>query len=361
MRRKLKIAQIAPIWYSVPPKKYGGIERIAHFLTEGLVKNGHNVTLFASGDSKTKAKLISLRKKGLAEDKVPWSDSFWEMENLSFAFDKAKDFDIIHCHVGLRALFFQNFSKAPVVHTFHNPIIGKAKKLPIGLEILHRHRGSTNACFISKSAKSLSPIKLKNNWVVYNGIDLTPFKFNQRPKDYFLWAGRMDPYKGIENVIKVAKQKGLNLYLVGKIDKQKQAYFKEKIKPHFSSKIRYSGEVSQKELAKLYRGAIAFLYPIEWEEPFGLVMVEAMACGTPVIAFERGSVKELVKSGKNGFSVPFLDKNKKKNLPGFSKAIDQIKNIKRLDCRKWVEDNFTIEIMVKNYEKVYYELLSKKA
>lgn len=355
--RCLKIAQIAPLWYPIPPLKYGGIERIVHFLTEGLVKRGHDVTLFASGDSKTKATLVSLRKRHLAKDRVPWSDTFWELENLSFAFRQTKRFDIIHCHVGLRALFFQEFLKAPVVHTFHNPVYAKDKKLPIGLEILNLHRNTTNACFISKAAEKLCPVKLKNKYVVYNGIDLKPFEFNPKPEDYFLWVGRMDPYKGIENVIEVAKQKNINLVLAGKIDEKRRDYFKEKIKPQFSSKIKYLGEVSQEELAKAYRGAQALLYPIEWEEPFGLVMIESMACGTPVVAFERGSVKELVKSGENGFSVPFLDKTGRKNLRGFSEAIDKVSQIKRHNCRTWVEQRFTIEKMVQRYEKVYYDIL----
>lgn len=354
--RKLKIAQVAPLWYPIPPEKYGGIERIVHFLTEGLTERGHKVTLFASGDSKTKAKLVSARARHLVKDKISWSDTFWELEGLSFAFSQAANFDIVHCHVGLRALFFQDFLKTPTLHTFHNPVYSRAKKLPIGLEMLNIHRKNSNVCFISGAAKNLCPVKTKNSWVVYDGIDLAPFKFSPQPKDYFLWVGRMDPYKGIENVIEIAEQKKLKLYLAGKIDEKRQEYFEEKIKPHFSSKIKYLGELSQKELAKVYGDAIGLLYPIEWEEPFGLVMIESMASGTPVIAFNKGSVQELVKNGKNGFAVPFLDKDKKKNLKGFSEAIDKISQVKRTSCRKWAE-KFSKEKMVENYEKIYYKLL----
>ena len=358
--KKLKIAQIAPIWYSLPPKKYAGIERIAYYLTEELIKRGHKVTLFASGDSKTSAKLISLRKRALAKDKISWSDTFWELANLSFAFKKADDFDIIHSHVGLRALFFQNLIKTPVVHTFHNPVYAESKKLPVSLEILKLYKEETNACFISKKAKKICPIKLKHNWVVYNGIDLNLFSFCPVPKDYFLWVGRCDPYKGIENVIKIAKIARIKLYLAGKIDPERKEYFRKKIKPNLSRNIRYLGEVPQKKLVKLYGGAKALLYPIEWHEPFGLVMAEAQACGTPVITFDLGSTPEVVKNKKTGFVLPFLDKNKEKNIKGIIDALQKINQIKRKDCRLWVEENFAKEKMVENYEKIYYELLKKK-
>lgn len=359
-RKKLRIAQIAPIWYPVPPPKYGGIERIVHYLTERLVEKGHDVTLFASGDSETKAKLISICPRSLAKDKIPWTDTFWELENLSFAFKKAKNFDIIHSHIGLRSLFFQDFIENPVVHTFHSPIYSKSKKLSPPLKILELHKENTNACFVSKSAKKLCPIKLKNSWFVYNGIDLSLFNFCSQPEDYFLWVGRVDSYKGIENAIEIAKLAKIKLYLAGKIDPEQREYFKKKIKPNLSREIKYLGECSQKQLAKLYKKAKAFLYPIEWEEPFGLVMAEAQACGTPVIAFKFGSTSDVIKNGKTGFVLPFFPKNKQESIKMAVKAIQNIDKIKREDCRKWVEENFTIEKMVENYEKIYYELVNKK-
>lgn len=358
--KKLKIAQIAPIWYSLPPKKYAGIERIAYCLTEGLVRKGHEVTLFASGDSKTSAKLLSSRKKALVKDRVSWSDTFWELENISFSFSKAKNFDIIHSHVGLRTLFFQELVETPVVHTFHNPVYSESKKLPSHLRILENHKETTNACFISRSAKKLCPVKIKKDWVVYNGIDLSLFKFSPKPEEYFVWVGRVDPYKGIENAIRAAKIAKVKLFLAGKLDEERKKYFKKKIKPLLSKKIVFLGEVTQKKLVRLYGKAKALLYPIEWNEPFGLVMAEAQACGTPVITFKFGSTPEVVKDHKTGFVVPFLDKKGKKNLKGIVKAIKSIDDIKRQDCRNWVEDNFAIQKMVNNYEKVYYEILGKK-
>jgi len=357
--KKLRIAQVAPIWYPVPPKKYGGIERIVSYLTEGLVKRGHEVTLFASGDSKTSAKLISSSPHYLAGKKIPWSDTFWELENLASAFKKASNFDILHCHVGLRALFFEPFVKTPTLFTFHNPLVSESEKLPPALEILKLHKNQINACFISKSAKKLCPIKIPKSWVVYNGIDLDLFKFNPQPRDYFIWVGRVEPKKGIENAIRVAEITKIRLYLAGKIDPERMEYFEKNIKPHLSEKILYIGELPQKKLAKFYQGAIACLNPIEWPEPFGLVMAESQACGTPVIAFDFGSARELVKNGKTGFVVPFLNKRGERNIEGLIGVIKNIKKIKRINCFNWVKGNFSLEKMIKNYEKIYYEILGK--
>ncbi len=354
--RKLRIAQIVPLWYSLPPKKYAGIERVASYLTEELVKRGHDVTLFASGDSKTSAKLASIRSRCLIKDKISWTDVMWELENLSFAFKKAEDFDVIHSHIGLRALFFQEFTETPVLHTFHNPIYPKPNVFPTNLKIFELHKKTTNACFLSKSAEKLSSVRIKNKWIAYNGIDTELFKFNPNPEDYFLWVGRFDPYKGSENAIKVAEMLKIKLYLAGKIDPEKVEYFRQKIKPRLSSKIKYLGELSQKELVKVYAGAKALIFPFEWNEPFGLTMVEAMSCGTPAVAFNLGSAAEVVNNGKSGFVVPYLDKRGEKNIKGIVDAVRNVKSIKRTDCRAWVLENFALQKMVDNYEKIYYEI-----
>ena len=352
--KRLKIAQIAPIWYPVPPKKYGGIERVVFYLTEGLLKLGHNVSLFASGDSKTSAKLFFWRKKCLAKDKIPWSDYFLEFEHLFFSFSFWKNFDILHSHLGPKAFYFLNFVKKPVLFTFHNPFSPKPKT-PL-FELTKRYKEKIFAVFLSKAQKRLCKIKFKKSFVVYNGVDTRLFKFNPKPKDYFLWVGRVEPYKGIENAIEVAKKANLKLLLVGKLDPEKREYFEQKIKPSLNSKIKYLGELPPKKLIKLYQEAIATLYPIEWPEPFGLVMAESLACGTPVIVFDFGSAKEVVKDGKTGFVVPFLNKEGKKNIEGLIEAVKKIKEIKREDCATWVKENFSIEKMVKSYEKIYYEI-----
>ena len=356
MRKKLKIAQIAPLWFSIPPKKYGGTERIVSFLTEELVKRGHDVTLFASGDSKTKAKLISVYPKSLIKVGFNWQDPFWNLENLSKAFRMAEKFDIIHCHLDIWALPFQDFTKVPVLHTLHNQIYKasitrEGEKKPTRLQIFEKHKRETLAVFISKSERLKSAIKFPKSWVIYNGLDVSEFKFNPKPKDHFIWIARIDPFKGIENAIKAAEKTGVKLLLAGRLDPYRQDYFKEKIKPHLSKKIQYLGEIPKERLSDFYGQAKACLYPIEWEEPFGLVMVESMACGTPVIAFKTGSVPEIVENGKTGFIVA--------NIEEMVKVMKRVDEIDRFACRQRVEKYFTYQRMVDEYEKLYYSLIKK--
>jgi len=345
MNKKLKIAQIAPLWFSTPPEKYGGTERVISFLTEGLVKKGHKVTLFAPGDSKTKAKLVSLVKKGVISLGARWQDYWWNLWNHSVAFEKWKEFDIIHCHWGIMGVYFQRFIKTPVIHTMHNI----PTKQHLRWQIFKYYKNDLNLVFISKSEKKNAAVKVKNSWVIYNGIDISEFKFNPKPKDHFIWIARIDKAKGVENAIEIAKKAKIKLLLAGQIQPHKKIYFEKVVKPKLNSNIRYLGELPKNKLSEFYGQAKALLYPIEWEEPFGLVMAESMACGTPVIAFDRGSVKEVVKDGKTGFVV--------KTVEQAVKAIKKIDQIKREDCRKRVENNFTVQKMVDEYEKIYYEIL----
>lgn len=343
--RKLRIAQVAPLWFSIPPKKYGGIERIIAFLCDGLTEKGHNVTLFASGDSKTKAKLIAPVKKGVMDMGAKWEDYWWNDLVHSIAFERAKDFDVIHCHWVIMGAYFQRLVKTPVLHTMHN--IPQPSHLR--WKVFEHYKNDLNLVFISESERRNAPIKFKNSWLIYNGIDLSPFKFNPRPKDHFIWVARICPAKGPENAIKIAQKAGVKLLLAGQIQKQHREYFRTKIKPHLNSKIKFVGELTQKELASFYGQGKAMFYPIEWEEPFGLVMAESMACGTPVIAFRRGSVPELIEHGKTGFIVETVSEA--------VQALKKIDRINRADCRSRVEKHFSKEKMVNEYEKLYYKLL----
>jgi len=346
--KKLRIAQVAPLWFPIPPKKYGGSERIISFLTEYLVNKGHRVTLFAPGNSKTRAKLIAPVKKGIVELGAKWGAYWWNNLSHSMAFERAREFDIIHCHWGIMGAYWQRMFKPKVVHTMHNiPTKGHLR-----WKTFEFYKNDLNLVFISQSEKKDCPVKIKNSFVIYNGIDVKPFKFNPVPKDHFIWVARVCPAKGPETAIKIAKRAGVKLLMAGQIQPQHRDYFKEKIKPHLSRKIRFLGELPQTKLGQFYSQAKGLLYPINWEEPFGLVMVESMAAGTPVIAFKRGSVPEVIKNGKTGFIV--------RTVAEAAKKIKEIDQIDRLACRKHVENNFSLEIMAKNYEKLYYKLVKRK-
>jgi len=345
MRKKLKIAQIAPLWFSIPPRKYGGTERIISYLTEGLTLKGHQVTLFASGDSRTKAKLVSVIEKGLIEKGIPWHDWWWNNFNFSVAFEKANNFDLLHCHWNILGANFQRFVKTPVLHTFHNI----PSKKDCRWKIFEYYKEDLNAVFISHAEKRNCPLDIKKSWVIYNGIPVEEFKFNPHPKNHFIWIARVSKAKGIENAILAAEKTNSELLLAGQIQPMLEDYFKKEIQPRLTDKIKYIGEISHSQLSNFYGQARACLYPIEWEEPFGLVMVEAMACGTPVIAFDRGSVREIIKDGKTGFVV--------KDVNEMIKAMKMVDRIDRRECRKWVENNFTVEKMVDAYEKLFYQII----
>ncbi|KPJ57366.1 hypothetical protein AMJ49_02135 [Parcubacteria bacterium DG_74_2] len=347
--KKLKIAQVAPLWFSIPPKKYGGIEWIVYNLCEGLTNLGHKVTLFATGDSKVPCKLVATYPRSLIEDKISWWDHTYNLMNLTEAFKRAKEFDIIHTHVDLWEVYFTPLIKTVCLHTIHNPLYS-TQKIDSRLFILNYFK-KQNFVAISKAQKKLSRAKLNFVAVIYNGIRIEEFKFNPESKDYFIWSARIDKYKGIENAIEIAKKAGVKLVLAGRLDPTQKQYFKKNIKPHLGKQIRYIGEYSREEKSDFFGQAKALLYPIEWHEPFGLNMAEAMACGTPVIAFKMGSVPEVIKNGKTGFVV--------KNIKEAVEAVKNIEKIKRKDCRSWVEKNFTAQRMVSDYEKLYYRLLKK--
>lgn len=356
-RKKLHIAQVAPLWFTIPPKGYGGIERIVSMLTEELTRRGHEVTLFASPGSITSAKLISVFDKSLSEANIPWSNPIWNLRNLSTAYELAGkgEFDVIHSHLDLWALFFQNLTKVPSVHTMHNPLYRtnadatKDDRLRLFTEEARR----TNIAFISESARKLAMVNLPKSCVIYNGIDLDHFHFNKNGDEHFIWIARMNKHKGVENAIAAAEKLGAKLLLAGRIDPTQEEYFEKIIKPHLNEKIQYVGELKDNELSDFYGNAKALLYPIEWEEPFGLVVAEAMACGTPVIAYRRGSMEELIKDNESGFVID-------SDIEKLTEAMKKVDQIDRATVRKHTEDNFSKERMVDEYEKFYYELCRKQ-
>ena len=347
----MKIAQIAPFEEPVPPKKYGGTERIVYHLTEELVKNGHNVTLFATGDSKTSAKLLPIFPQALRSIKIGQNlkaREAYKLIGLAKVIEilLKENFDIIHNHIGWRFLPFIKILKTKVVTTLHGP-------LDIGYQRFI-YQKFPNSYYISISKNQREPLP-KLNFVgnVYNGIDIRSFPFKEKSGNYLAFLGRMSPEKGPLEAIKIAKKMKMKLVMAAKIDVVDKEYFSKKIKPLIDNRmIKFIGEVGHKKKVQLLQNAKATLVPINWREPFGLVLTESMACGTPVIAFKRGSVPEVIKDKKTGFIV--------KNVDEAVESLKKIDQIDRRDCRKWVEEKFTSEKMANGYEKIYSKVLKYK-
>lgn len=352
---KLRIAQIAPLWEQIPPPLYGGTERILYSLTEGLVKKGHDVTLFACGSSKTSAKLVSVYPRPLFRDNIPWTDVMYPLLNITKAFDREKDFDIIHMHLNKSsdylALPLAKQIAHKVVFTLHFPY-------PLSQNRTSRH-------LVLQKYKDLNYISISNsqrkggenlNWIgtVYNGIDLKPYTFHTKPKDYFVWLGKFNPDKGVKEAILAAKKAKVKLLLAGKVDeleKEDYEYFKTEVEPLIDNKqITYVGEANDKKKNELFGNAKAFLNPIKWNEPFGLVMTESMATGTPVISFINGSAPEIITNNETGFLV--------KTVNEMVQKIKMINKINREKTRKRVEQLFSAEKMVDGYESLYKKLAS---
>lgn len=343
----MKIAQIAPIWIRIPPEKYGGSEMICSLLTEELVKMGHEVTLFATKDAITQARLEWVCEKPIG---IGNPDIMPTYVHFAHAFSKWKEFDIIHSHGGIFGMIYGPVIPKPLVVTMHNIYLR-----PNSLEF-HYFKNKANYVAISQSQKRIAT-GMNVTAVVYNAIDLPKYKFETQKENYLLWLSNCVPDKGPDIAIRVAKDLNMKLIMAGKIDKnlpEHVRYFEETIKPHIDGKqIIFYEELTAEEKNNLYGKARCFLFPIRWEEPFGMVMAESMACGTPVVAFRRGSVPEVVKNGVTGFVVDtyeeFLD-GVKRVLAG---------EINPAACRKHVEENFTPQIMAKNYVEVYKSLLKK--
>jgi glycosyltransferase involved in cell wall biosynthesis len=343
----MRIAQLAPLWERVPPPAYGGIELVVGLLTDELVKRGHEVTLFASGDSITLATLESVYPQALRLDPNVKEYNVYETLLLSRAYQQAGEFDIIHSHVGYPALTYANFVTTPTVHTLHGVFTPDNEKI---------FSKSYKQPFISISNAQREPrLRLNYAATVYNGIDTASYRFYPKPQNppYLAFLGRMSPEKGPHIAIEVAKRSGIPLKMAGKVDKVDVDYFESQVKPHIDGKqIEFLGEANHSEKNELLGGAIAMLFPITWREPFGLVMVESMASGTPVLAKPLGSVPEVILDGKTGFVC--------NNVEEFVSTLARLENIDRLACRTHVEQNFSVKSMVDGYEAVYQQILAEK-
>ncbi|MBR8535787.1 glycosyltransferase family 4 protein [Carboxylicivirga sediminis] len=335
----MKIAILSPIAWRTPPLRYGPWEQVASNITEGLVAKGLDVTLFATGNSNTNAKLQSISPTAYGEDDSIAS-KVWECLHISFLMEQANDFDIIHNHFDYLPLSYSRLIKTPMVTTIHG--FSSPKIIPVF------KRYNNHNYYVSISNADRSP-ELNYIATVYNGINPVDFTFNSVPDDYLLFFGRIHPEKGTYEAIQIAKRAKRKLIIAGLV--QDEDYFYSRVKPHINNEdIVYVGNSGPKQRDELLRQAFALLHPISFNEPFGLSVAEAMFCGTPVIAFNRGSMSEIILDGKTGFLVNTLDEA--------VAAVDKTSNINRWDCKQWASSNFSQDKMVEGYIDVYKSILS---
>jgi len=337
----MHIAMLSPIAWRTPPRHYGPWENVASLLTEALVSRGHDVTLFATADSKTSGTLHAVCPCGYEEDRslIP---KVWECLHISELFEHADAYDIIHNHFDFLPLTYTGFTTTPVVTTIHG--FSSPGILPV------YKKYNAKAFYVSISDADRSP-DLDYIKTIHHGIDIKQFDFQRAPDDYLLFFGRIHHDKGARQAIEIARACSKKLILAGII--QDQAYFDRYVAPHLDNdNVVYIGSVGPVERNELLGKACAMLHPIQFDEPFGLSVIEAMACGTPVIAFNRGSMPELIKTGETGFLVGTVEEA--------IQAVVRIKEIDRSTCRRHVERHFTVDRMIDEYIQVYEMMLQDR-
>jgi glycosyltransferase involved in cell wall biosynthesis len=335
----MKIAILAPIAWRTPPLQYGPWEQVASNITEGMVNKGMEVTLFATGNSVTKAILEAVCAEPYAND--PRADAkVNECLHISHLMEKAGEFDIIHNHFDFLPLTYSQLITTPMITTIHG--FSSPRILPV-YKKYNRH---THYASISNANRHPS---LDYIATVYNGINTTDFNFCEQPGDYLLFFGRIHPEKGTREAIDIARQCGKKLIIAGLI--QDEGYYTKQVLPFIDNEtIVYAGNADSIQRNTLLGNALALLHLVSFDEPFGLSVAEAMCCGTPVIAFNRGAMPELIKDGKTGFLV--------NSMPEAAQAVQQISSIQRNDCRQWAVEQFSTERMVDHYIEVYKQVLA---
>jgi glycosyltransferase involved in cell wall biosynthesis len=332
----MRVAVLSPVWFPVPPTGYGGIEWVVSLLADGLVDAGHDVTLFASGDSRTKAELAWVYELAPSAD---IGRAQVEVRHALSCFERADEFDVISDHSGPPAAVIAGAVKTPTVHTVHGPMGGEPGDF---YEQIARVAPRTGLISISMNQRKPHP---DLPWIanVPNALDFSFYPVQPRRGEYLLFLGRMNADKGAHRAVAVARETGLPLKLAGKLREPAEiAYFKEFVEPHLRpGQIEYVGEVSHGEKVELLQDARATLFPVEWEEPFGLVMIESMACGTPVIATRWGAVPEVIEEGRSGIIVDDY-----REMAGALEAADELEP---LDLRRAAEERFSQGRMVGDY------------
>jgi glycosyltransferase involved in cell wall biosynthesis len=336
----LRIAHVAPVATSVPPPRSGSVQTMTSLLTEGLVARGHQVTLFATGDSKTSATLHATYPHGYWHDETMWPWEMYEMLNLAAAVERAREFDIIHYEASYypMSLAFTRLSPSPVVQTLHHA------PRPSEVALWQRYPEAPFIAISREQARLLLGLNVAG--VVLHSVDTNRFVFNERPDDYLLFLGRFTEGKGVLAAIDIARRVGMRLLLAA----ADEAYFREHVAPHVDGRqIVYVGEADFATKVKLYGGARALLYPVQAAEPFGLVMAEAMACGTPVAALDRGAVREVVDDGITGMAFTDVDQ--------LASGLDGVLGLDRHLVHRRAVEKFGVDRMVDEYVDVYHRIV----
>ena len=337
----MRIAQISPLYESVPPKGYGGTERVVSWLTESLIDMGHELTLFASGDSQTQAHLVPCAPSALRLAPERHDPIGTHLLMLERAFESAQEFDVIHCHVDYLAFPFARRAKQPVITTLHGRL-----DLPVLQPMFREYREQRVISISDHQRRPLPHARWERT--IHHGLPPELFEFHPEPDDYLAFLGRISPEKRVDRAIEIAVRAGRRLKIAAKIDDADRAYY-ESIKHLFAHPlVEYVGEVGDGDKNEFLGHAAAVLFPIDWPEPFGLIMIESLACGTPVIAWPEGSVPEVIEPGVSGFLCEDVD--------GAVNAVHDVAKLDRQRCRDAFEARFTAERMANDYAAVYRRL-----
>ena len=339
---------LAPPWLAVPPRGYGGVETVVSALTEALVRNGHEVTLFCAPGSVSTATVAPMLDEQHPDE---IERSLYEVDHVSRAFraiDRAGDFDLIHDHCGFTALAMADRMTTPIVHTLHGQFTAATAAFYV------RHAYKATLVGVSLAQLASAPAELGIFEVIPNPIEVSAWPLCERKDDYVLWVGRITPEKGPHRAIAAALTAGVPLILAGVVQPGQQAFFDREIAPHIDGdRVRFVGEVGGRHKVSLFTRARGLLMPIRWEEPFGMVMVEALAGGTPVIAFPEGAARELVCDGSTGFLV---DDERE-----MATAIGRLSTIAPGDCRRWVTAHCDVSVVAAAYERTYRRLADTRS
>ena len=342
----MRNAQVAPLVESVPPRHYGGTERIVAYLTEELVRSGHRVTLFASGDSVTSAELVPVTRRSFRKNKRATDYLSREVLLMDHVMQRAGEFDVIHFHTGSLHYLISRHLRVPHVTTLHGRLDT--------LEFLRLYERFRDMPMISISNAQRTPWPCAN-WqgTIYHGLPQDLFRFHPEPGNYLAFLGRASPEKRVDRAIEIAKRVGMPLKIAAKVDRADRRYFKREIEPLLKDPhIEWLGEISDKDKDEFLGNAYALLFPIDWPEPFGLVMIESMACGTPVIAYACGSVPEVMDDGVTGFVVNDIEQA--------VEATRRVRDLSRAKCREIFEKRFAASRMANDYINVYTRLADSR-